>query len=90
MFERIAQIDLSPLPRVDASATNAQKITNLVFGLVGSILTIVIIVLALRYMTSRGNVEATGKLRDGIIFAAIGIAIILMAAAIITFVQGKL
>lgn len=89
MIERLAQINLSPLPRVDASAANAQKITNLIFGLIGSILTIVILVLAIRYMTSRGNVEATGKLRDGIIFAAIGLGIVITAAAIITFIQGK-
>ncbi len=84
-------IDLNPLPSIDASnPATAQDIVKLVFTIIGSIAVIVILILAFKYMTSRGSPEATGKLRDGMIFAALGLVVIVAAGSIISFVIGRL
>lgn len=85
----LSQIDLSPLPNVRSTPATTQKIVIFIFGLIGSIFVIVLLLIAFQYIVSRGNPEATGRLRDGIIYAAIGVAITVLAGAIVSFIIGK-
>jgi sterol desaturase/sphingolipid hydroxylase (fatty acid hydroxylase superfamily) len=85
----LAQINLDPLPNVEATQNTALIITQTIFGIIGSICMIVILLLAFKFITSRGNPEATGKLRDGIVFAGIGLAVCVAAASIVSLVVGR-
>lgn len=77
------------LPDVGANASNAQIALQLIFGVIAVVTVIFIIIAAIRYQASLGNPEATAKLRNTIIFAAIGLVIALSAEAIVTFALGR-
>ncbi len=85
----LAQLDISPLPNIQPNEATALIITNTVFGIIGAICMIVILLLAFKFITSRGNPEATGNLRNGIIFAGIGLAICIAASSIVSFIIGR-
>lgn len=51
---------------------------------------ITIIVSGFRYITSSGNPETTNSAKNAILFALIGLAIALLAQALVTFVLRKL
>ena len=77
------------LPTVLANQTNVNSIFQIVFGVVGAIALIVILISALRMVTSGGDPEAAKSARQTIIFASIGLVIAIMAEVIVTFVLGK-
>jgi type IV secretion system pilin len=78
------------LPHVSASGGagygDVQTVLQLVFGAIGAIALIFIIIAALRYVTSQGDPQTTAKAKDSIIYAAIGLGIALSAELIVTFV----
>jgi hypothetical protein len=74
------------LPKVTASNANAQAIFQVVFGIMGAIAVIVIIISAIQLVTSQGDPQAVGKARDTIIYAAVGLAIALSAEVLVSFV----
>ena len=77
------------LPEVGASAATVKIGLQFLFGAVAVVAVIYIIVAAIRYQTSLGNPDATAKLRNTIIYAAIGLAVALSAEAIVTFTIGR-
>jgi len=65
-------------------------ITNIVSYVAGGIAVIVVIVGSLRYITSGGDPGAVKKAKDSVLYALIGIAVIVLARIIILFVVTKL
>jgi hypothetical protein len=76
-------VDIPKPGLTDASITTVLQI---VFGLLGGAAVIVLIIAGIQYSVSLGNPEATGKLRNTIIYAGVGLAISLAAFSIVTFV----
>ncbi len=84
------------------NATNSNK--NPIFGpdgimttvisllslIVGVIAVIVIMIAAIRFMTSQGNPQTVNAARNTIIYAAVAIAVSLVAQGIVVFVLKKL
>lgn len=66
------------------------KITNVIALLAGSIAVIMIIVLAIGMVTSGGDSQRFAHQRNGIIFAAVGLVVIVVARSLITFVVNRL
>ena len=62
------------------------KIMGAVFGLMGSIAVVVVIVGGLQYVLSSGDPKRTGKAKETILYAVIGIVISLSAYAIVTYI----
>lgn len=65
------------------------KATNLIALVAGIAAVIMIIVAGIKFITSQGDAGAVGEARKTIIFACIGIAVIVLAKTIITFVVSK-
>jgi hypothetical protein len=65
-----------------------QTVVNAFLALVGLIAVIVIIFAGFRYITSGGDEEATGAAKNQIIFALIGLVIIVLSAVIVNFILG--
>ncbi len=85
------QVDVSSLPQVDpTSGSPVESILRIVFGLLGGIALIVIIISAIRLMTASGDPQAISKARDTLIYAAVGLAIAISAFTIVTFVVNRL
>jgi hypothetical protein len=77
------------LPVIGATSDNVKVALQLIFGVIALLTVIYIIIAAIRYQISLGNPEATAKLRNTIIFAAVGLVITLAAEAIVTFTIGR-
>jgi TRAP-type C4-dicarboxylate transport system permease small subunit len=84
--------DLGPnVPTVKADSSQIASILQLVFMAIGIIAMIYIIIAGLRMITSLGeDPEAVKKLRQSIIYAAVGLAICLSAELLISLVINKL
>ncbi len=78
------------LPQISADASTAKIALQLLFAAVAVVTVLYIIIAAIRYQASLGNPEATAKLRNTVIYAAIGLVIALSAEVIVTFTIGRL
>lgn len=67
-----------------------ENITNILLFLVGVIAVIAIVISGLRFVTANGNQDQISSARNGIIYAVIGIAVAIMAYAIVRFVVNSL
>jgi hypothetical protein len=83
----MAQVDISNLPQ-STQADNAliQTIINTVLLFMGSIAVLIATISGFRYVISRGNPQEVAKAKDGILYALVGLAVIILAYVIIGFV----
>ena len=63
-----------------------RNIINTLLFLVGVIAVIVIIVSGIRFVTANGNQDQVTSARNGIIYSCVGLAVSLMAYAIVYFI----
>ena len=84
----LAELDLSPLPRVGTNGSNSviHDILTLFWMILGGISLVVITLSGLRFVLSRGDPQAVSKAKNSIIYAAVGLAIAISAATIVSFV----
>ncbi len=91
----IAQISPSGvnLPNKVAPARNGdflndrlQSVLQFTFGVLGAIAVLVIVIAALQYVLSAGDTQKVARAKDAIIYALIGLAVAVMAYAIVAFV----
>ena len=68
----------------------AARIINVALGFLGIIAVVIVLIGGFKYMVAGGNEEKTGEARKLIISGIIGLAIILSAWAITSFVISKL
>lgn len=66
------------------------KIFQKILGIMGLILLVLFVIGGITWMTSEGNAEKLKKARGLLINAIIGLIIILVSYALVTFVTGKL
>jgi hypothetical protein len=78
------------LPVVQASQANLQHGLEIVFGIIGAVAVIMIIIGALQFALAQGDPNAVIKARNIIIYAVVGLAVAISAEAIVIFVVGNL
>lgn len=78
------------LPDVSASDATGKKIFSIVFGVSAAIAILIIIISALNLTKSDGNPEEISKAKKGIIYALVGLLIVLSAETIVFFVMRKI
>ena len=71
---------------LDDSITN---ILNWILGLIGVVCVIVMIIGGVQYMTSTGDPGKVKKAKDTIMYAIIGLIVVILAAAIVNFVVAQ-
>lgn len=86
----ISPIDPGSLPQGDANSSLLKTILQIVFGIIGAIALLMIVISGLRYVISGGNPDRISKAKDGIIFALIGLMVALTAEAIVSYVVKNL
>lgn len=93
---RFAQLVDDPgtkLPNQNITEGNLQttivNVLNVVFGTLGAIAVIVIVVAGLQYILSSGDPSKTAKAKNTILYALIGLVVALMSGAIVNFVLKK-
>ena len=87
----ISQVDINPrdldIPRGgDVGSNDVAGILQIVFGIGGGIALIVIIIAGIQFILSQGDPQKTAVARSAIIYALIGLAIMVSAFAIVGFV----
>lgn len=86
LLELYAQIDTSSLPKGKATQANLDNILNVVFGILGTIAVLVIVVGGIQYILSKGDPGDMAKAKNTIIYALVGLVVCIMAYAIVAFV----
>lgn len=82
-------ISPTTLPQVNADPTSLTTIFNIIFGVIGALSFLFIVIGGLQYIMSQGDSAKLATAKNRIVYSAIGIAIAAFAAAIVNFVLGK-
>ncbi len=88
MRELFAQVTSNEfnVPKGDLSNDAVQTVLQIVFALIGAVAVIILMLAALKYITSRGDPQAVAKAKNTIVYAAIGLVISVSAFTIVSFV----
>ncbi len=87
----LEKVDFSPLPQAAAGSSDPVKtVIQIVFGLLGAVAVVYVIIGGLGLITSNGNPQSLSKARNTIIFAAVGLLVAVSAEAVVSFVVKKL
>jgi hypothetical protein len=78
------------LPTIGAGNDNLQIIMQLIFGILGGIALIMIILGAFYMNAAQGEPQKMARARQTVMFAVVGLAICVSAEAIVTFALDKL
>jgi hypothetical protein len=76
------------IPKLDADAA-LNGILNTVYFAAGIVAVIVIIISGLLYTTSQGDASKVKKAKDGILYAVVGLVVVLLAFVITNYVIGR-
>lgn len=91
-FYFLAQLtnsDIPSLPKGDVDSDNVKMALRIAFGVAGAIALLVITIAGLRYVLSQGDPQSTAKAKNAIIYALIGLVVIISAAVIVAFLVGN-
>jgi hypothetical protein len=89
LFHLATLINTGPLPGSgsnDFTSGQITKVRTIVFGISGAIALLIIVIAGFQYITSQGNPATVGKAKNAIIYAGVGLTILILADAIVAFV----
>lgn len=86
---KIDNSQLTKLPEVSANETSVANIMSIVFGVAGAIAVLIIVIAGFNFITAGDNPEKISRARRAIIYALIGLAIVILAEAIVLTVLGQ-
>lgn len=78
------------LPETPADSNSITLILQIVFGIIGALTVLFIIVGGFKLVLSEGEPQKIAQARRGIIFAVVGLVVALLAEVLVTFVLGQL
>jgi len=81
---------INDLPNHNFGSGNVQNIFNVAYSLAGLVAVVFIIYGGVLYVTSAGDAGKAAKARSTILWAVVGLVIVILAAAITAFVTGAL
>lgn len=74
------------IPQPDLTSSTTDNVLRVVFGVAGGVAMIMIVIGGFKYITSLGNAQNVAKAKDTILYAVIGLVVVILAYAIVTFV----
>ncbi len=78
------------LPEVDLNHPAVTNILGIVFGVMGAVAVLIIVIQAIKFALSNGEADKAASARKGIIYALVGLVISLTAEAIVLTLIKKL
>jgi uncharacterized membrane protein YeaQ/YmgE (transglycosylase-associated protein family) len=84
-----AVVDEFNVPRAGFNDDSVGNILKIVFGVIGAVALVVLLLASLKYVTSRGDPNEVAKAKNSIIYAVIGLVVVASAFAIVSFVVDK-
>lgn len=79
---------VEPSPDSGFISTQVQDVLSFVFGALGALAVLIIVIAALQYVISAGDAQKVAKAKDAIIYALVGLVVAILAYAIVNFVLG--
>lgn len=87
----LTKISPGALPHKSGAGENDFAVLlGIVFGVIGALAFLVLVIAGLRYILASGDPQKTANARNTIVFALVGIAIAVSAQAIVAFVVNRL
>ena len=91
----LAQIKIDPseldIPKTgQPNDSTISNILTIVIGTVGVVAVLVIIVAGLQFIASRGDPQKSNTARNAVIYASVGLVIVIISFSIVKFVLGSL
>ena len=86
VYYYLSKIDTSGLPKASADASSVGKVIKLVLNIIGAIAILMVAIAGFKYVMSMGDPTATKKAKDTILYALIGLAVVIFANVIVGFV----
>ncbi|MDO4684871.1 MAG: pilin [Candidatus Saccharibacteria bacterium] len=74
---------------IDGDNGMFKRITDVLLFIVGAVAVIMLIVGGIRYVTSGGNQQAVSDAKNTILYAIVGIIVVLLAYAVVNFVVSQ-
>ena len=94
LFERLAisDINLNPIKDAGAPATQNQinDIVNIIFAIAGSLALLFVVIGGLRFILSQGDPNGVAQGKNTVIYALVGLVIVITAYGIVAFVLNNL
>lgn len=78
------------LPVPAASSSNLNTIAQVIVGILAVVAVLIIVIAALNIVTAGGDSSKVAKARSAIIYALVGLAVIVAADAIVSLIIGKI
>ncbi len=82
----IGSLDLGGLPHASADQSTLATIISVTIKIVAAVCLLMITIGGLRYILSQGDPQGVAKAKGTIIYALIGLVIVVIAQAIVSFV----
>jgi hypothetical protein len=89
-FAALTDLKTNGLPHAAASANKIQMILSIVIGIVGALCLLFITIGGFRYILSQGDPGAIAKAKGTIVYALVGLIVVILAEAIVAFVFGSI
>ena len=77
------------IPKVPLSESSISTAISLALGIAGGIALIIMVIAAIQYTLSQGEPQATARAKDTILYALIGLVVIVIAFSIVRFTTGR-
>lgn len=81
------KVDISPLPNT-GSGDRAQALwqagLNITFGVLGAVAVMLIVINAMKYINATGDPQKTSEAKMGVLYAVIGLAVVVLAFTLVT------
>lgn len=86
LYYTFGNLDLRPVQGASADTAHLQTIVNTVLSIMGAVAVLTIVVAGFRYITSQGSPNEVATAKNAIIYALVGLIVIITAFAIVNFV----
>lgn len=87
---QIPEVDIRNIPTTAADQGRLNETVTLAFGILGSIAVLMFVIGGIMYILSKGNPGDMAKAKDTLIYAAVGLGVIIMSYAIVAFVLSNI
>jgi hypothetical protein len=87
--EYFAQVDTTNLPKPGTDSGRIVEFANVAISIFSAVAVLVIVVAGFRYIIAKGEPQALAQAKNMIIYALVGLAVCVMAFAIVNFVIGR-
>jgi hypothetical protein len=85
----VTGVDVTSLPKTAATSSTVKTVLTIVDTIIGALALLFITIGGFRYVLSQGDPQATGKAKNTILYALVGVVVAISAQIIVTFVVGR-